>query len=99
MNPNKPSFGFTGSLANLRSQDSWTHLAGYNAAGMTGRAFNGQIWTIKDLDNNTPKWQKSKFEIPDPKSPNLHIIYDSDTQYLFVFNDNLGVLKSLFFNL
>lgn len=84
-----------GSLANIRGQNSWTHLAGYNRSGMTGSAFNGQIWTIQNLSTQ-PKWQNSKIEIPDPKNSNFHIIYDYDTQNLFLFADTFGVLKASF---
>uniref|UniRef100_A0A915DT86 Uncharacterized protein n=1 Tax=Ditylenchus dipsaci TaxID=166011 RepID=A0A915DT86_9BILA len=72
---NKPSFAFSGATYHLAlpESNSWAHLTGKNTAGMTGSAFNGQIWLIKNVDSEQPKWQKQSLEIPDPKESDFHV--------------------------
>jgi len=71
-----------------------------NASGMTGSVFNGEVWSITDLDSPSPKWIKSdRLEIPHTQATSSDImivrVEDGETGYdtLYVLSKGRGVEK------
>ncbi|KAI1718886.1 hypothetical protein DdX_05999 [Ditylenchus destructor] len=92
----KPSFAFSGAQAHaiFPDQGTWVHIAGKNASGMTGSVFNGQIWFIRDLTTENPKWEKQTLEVPDPKGSDLYVSVQRQKRNIFIFSQSLGVLNA-----
>ena len=72
---------------------------------MTGSVFNGEVWTLRELNSPQPKWAKLVQHIPDPKTDGLHIILDTSSDRakkddidgeMYVVAKYLGVLKAHF---
>jgi hypothetical protein len=67
---------------------------------MTGSVFNGEVWSVTDLDSSSPKWIKSeRLEIPHNQTTGSDMmivrVEDSETGYdtLYVLSKSRGVEK------
>lgn len=62
---------------------------------MTGTQFNGQLWSLDNVDSDAPEWRNilPGLEVPDPKDHNYHVVFDKARRDVYMFSKVLGVLK------
>ncbi|KAH7720016.1 Protein F52E4.5 [Aphelenchoides avenae] len=92
----KATFGFSGARTHLVRPEmmSWLHVTGLTHTGMTGSAFNGDIWALTGLITDKPTWEKSGLTVPDVGRDGV-VAVDPVSETVYAISKTDGVQKAI----